>query len=102
MKCIDCIYCIQIDNGYSNWTVEGTDVDCLLNLNPKLPEDKFYGEEGALNFAKICKKFTYGEGVYLDVERELLTDNEEKVSERYSDNKEIKKLLDVWEKKKRG
>lgn len=34
MKCTECKFCIMHDTGYSNYTVEGTDVDCIINLNP--------------------------------------------------------------------
>jgi hypothetical protein len=33
MKCTDCKYCVEQDEGYSNWTVEGTEIDCLLGKN---------------------------------------------------------------------
>jgi len=71
MKCIDCKYCVQKDYGYySNWTVEGTEVDCLLNLHPKFPIDRFYGEESELDFAKKCENFTEGKGMKIDCGQE--------------------------------
>lgn len=67
-KCTDCRYCVQQDEGYSNYTVEGTTADCLLSLNPGLPKDVFYGEEEKLLFAGNCSMYEKGEGPYIDVE----------------------------------
>lgn len=86
-KCTDCRYCIQQDYGYSNWTVEGTDVDCLLKKNPDFPADRFYEETPSLTFAESCNKFSEGGSVYIDV------DQEDGALENYSDDLEIKKLL---------
>jgi len=85
--CTDCRYCIEADYGYSNYTVEGTNADCLLDLNPELPKDRFYGEEPALNFANECSKFSPGDSVQVDVDMELGG------LEEYSDDPEIKELL---------
>jgi hypothetical protein len=70
VKCTNCKYCVEEGFGYSNYTVEGTEVDCLLGLNPAMPVDRFYGEEPSLSFAERCEKFTKGCSVYLDVDRE--------------------------------
>jgi len=43
-RCCNCRYSLTEDNGYSNWTVEGTDIDCLKKLNPSFPVDAWYGE----------------------------------------------------------
>ena len=69
-KCIDCKYCLLIDEGYSNWTVEGITANCLLNKNPDFPEDAFYKEEESLLFANKCNKYKFGNPVKVDVERE--------------------------------
>lgn len=90
MKCTDCKYCLEQDYGYSNYTVEGTDVDCLLHKNPEFPEDRFYGEEPALLFAKKCDKFTLGDHPVIDVDLDA-----GKVWE-YSDDPEIINLLKKW------
>lgn len=88
-KCTECKYCVRADEGYSNWTVEGTTVDCLLGLNKNLPKDEFYGEEDALLFASECKMYVEGEGPYLDVEREDF--------DREDYDAEILTLFDAWE-----
>jgi len=87
MKCTDCKYCIEEDFGYSNYTVEGTTVDCLLKLNPDFPKDRWYGEELALNFASKCKRFTAGDAVSVDC------DHNSGELENYSDDIDIKALL---------
>lgn len=97
--CEDCKYCVQEDSGYSNYTVEGTTADCLLGLNSKMPIDRFYGEDPALQFAKKCERFSEGVGPYIDVDRESLKHYNDKLSTAYSDDPEISELLDAWEAK---
>ena len=87
MKCTDCKYCIEEDWGYSNYTVEGTEVDCLLKKNSLFPVDRFYGEEPTLLFAGECANFIVGPHPQIDVERE---DGE---LWEYSDDPEIIGLL---------
>jgi hypothetical protein len=87
MNCNECKYCILLDYGYSNYTVEGTTADCLRGLNPGLPKDHFYGEQEELKFAETCKSFIAGDNVYIDVEQE------DGALENYSDDEEIKELL---------
>ncbi|MCP4392655.1 MAG: hypothetical protein GY804_00010 [Alphaproteobacteria bacterium] len=96
-KCTDCKYCVEEDYGSSNYTVEGTDVDCLLGLNPSLPEDRFWGEEPVLTFAETCEKFEAGVGVDIDCDREDLTNSDDPLSSAYAEDPEIKLLLDKWE-----
>ena len=91
MKCINCKYCVQKDYGYSNWTVEGTEADCLLNLHPNFPIDRFYGDEPELDFAKKCENFTEGESVEIDC------DQEGGEVWEYSDDPEIIELLKKWD-----
>ena len=86
-KCNSCKYAIELDYGYSNYTVEGTTIDCLLHLNPKFPEDRFYGLEPCLLFANECKSFSKGYPVGVDCEQE------DGSLENYSDDLEIKNLL---------
>lgn len=86
-NCDNCKYCVLTDTGYSNYTVEGTDADCLLNLNPGFPEDYWYGEEPALAYAENCPRFTPGEPTMIDVDREKGD------LENYSDDPELKQLL---------
>ncbi len=70
MICTDCKFCILRDNGYSNYTVEGTDIECLLDMNPAFPADHFYGEAAELDFANICPRFKAGDLMGVDVENE--------------------------------
>lgn len=44
-KCDECKFAELRDYGYSEYTVEGTEVLCLLDLNPDLPCDRWYGED---------------------------------------------------------
>ena len=68
MKCDDCKFCILEDYGYSNYTVEGTNADCLLNMNPWLPDDHRWGEADSMVFANICPRFKEGSAIEMDVE----------------------------------
>lgn len=99
MKCTDCKYCLQEDYGYSNYTVEGTTVSCLLGKHPYSSFDRFYGEEPKLDFATDCAWFKLGNGVCIDVDRDL-TEYDYKsgrytkgVPEAYSNDPEIQELL---------
>lgn len=38
-SCIGCKFLFSVGTGYSNWTWEGNDVTCAMNLNPNLPSD---------------------------------------------------------------
>jgi hypothetical protein len=99
MKCTDCKYHLKDEYGHSNWSIEGVDIYCLLDLNPGLPEDQFYGEEPVLKFAENCEKFIEGEGICLDVERGWLINRKEPLSSVYTDDPELKILLDKWKAK---
>lgn len=96
-SCEKCKYCLRVDEGYSNWTVEGTTAHCLLGLNPGMPKDMYYGEEPVLKFADTCNGFAPGDGPHIDVDREDLKHYDDKLSTAYTDDPEIKGLLDRWE-----
>ena len=89
--CSRCKYSIREDNGYSNWTVEGCDIDCLKKLNPKFPVDAWYGECPEGDLAQTCPSYTEGDGVNVDVEHEMGP------LEAYSEDPEIKELLRLRE-----
>ncbi len=93
MKCTDCKFCISEDYGYSNYTVEGTDVDCLLGLNVGLPKDRFYGETPELDVAKSCPRFSKGEGPSMCVE-----DSIDDMVANESDP-EVLVAIEIWRKK---
>lgn len=70
--CTQCNNCLLVDEGYSNYTVEGTTVYCILNANPYSPFDRWYNEEPKLKVATNCEYFDEGQCGELDVERERL------------------------------
>ena len=92
MKCTECKYCIAEAYGYSNYTVEGTSADCLLGLNADMPVDRAWGIEPALDFAAQCARFTAGDPVSVDCDREAGD------LENYSEDAEVKELLKAREK----
>lgn len=65
-RCTACMFCRHHDYGYSNWTVEGTNHDCLFGLTG-LFEDT---ESAANKVAEKCDFFRPGMAVYCDVDGE--------------------------------
>lgn len=72
MKCNNCKHGLQVDYGYSNWTVEGTDFGC--EHHPESPFDMWYGDDERLNYATQCEFYTNGSNLSLDVEQEEAKD----------------------------
>lgn len=70
--CTACMFCKQSDFGYSNYTVEGTSVDCLWNANPKFPTDDSSEDKQAeaSAYAEQCEFYREGTGLYFDCDRE--------------------------------
>ena len=69
--CQDCIHYFTRDIGYSNYTVEGTDVYCELKLHgDEEGFDQWYGEAKQLKRAETCPMYEEGEGIHLDVDEE--------------------------------
>jgi hypothetical protein len=66
--CTMCINALLEDNGYSNYTVEGTDFSCKLNLHPDGTFDRFYNDDGRLKFAEKCISFVEGEAEFHNVD----------------------------------
>lgn len=95
--CTDCKYRLAEDEGYSNYTVEGTTFHCLLKKHPEMPFDEFYGEDKRLKFADQCDGFAAGESVQIDVDRWGLKNYSDKLSTAYTTDPDIVPLLDKWE-----
>lgn len=80
-SCADCKFLYLQDSGYSNWTVEYTEVICALDLNPNLPADMPYdwewGSDGQDNWPKTqksrCPRYAQRDGdfVHLDVDGDV-------------------------------
>ena len=75
VNCTECLYFVREDAGYSNYTVEETNVGCLHNLNPNLPSTESYSWETkqAEQVKMNCTTFEKardGEQIRLDVDRE--------------------------------
>ena len=69
-SCEQCTNCLLVDFGYSNWTVEGTTVVCMVGAHPEKEFDRWYGEDPRLAFAEQCEQFAPGGAESIDVERE--------------------------------
>jgi hypothetical protein len=70
-SCENCKNCILHDYGYSNYTVEGTNVICSKSVHPNGEFDRFYGTDLRLNWAESCPQFEAGEALILCVDYEL-------------------------------
>ena len=85
--CMDCRFGCHIDEGYSNYTVEGTNFACAKKLHPDGEFDEFYQTDKRLAYAAECSGFEAGEGVSMDVDHENesdLTPEQLKVWEMYN------------------
>ena len=71
-SCKTCKYAIFQDEGYSNYTVEGTMFYCALEQHPDGEFDRWYGEDIRLDY--VCARYESGEPIYMDVEREGLSE----------------------------
>ena len=74
--CTNCKFLYRADNGYSNYTVEGTDIDCLKSKNKAFPVDEHAYSvdekvQKMMNFK--CEEYSPGKElqVHLDVDREV-------------------------------
>ena len=70
--CTNCGFRLMEDNGYSNYTVEGTTLSCLRGVHPTGPFDHFYGGAPEARYAEECTLYFEGEGINVDVEQEAL------------------------------
>jgi len=93
-RCTKCKFLLASDSGYSNYTVEETDLDCLKGFNKDLPAAESYRFEteqsGVNTIAENCPHYTEGEGTHIDVDRE---DGNEV---NYNDDPEVKELLRLY------
>ena len=72
--CMNCRFGCHIDEGYSNYTVEGTTFACAKKLHPSGDFDEFYNTDKRLEYGADCAGFEVGEGVEMDVDRESEAD----------------------------
>ena len=67
-RCDLCVHALLWDYGYSDYTVEGTNVICMQKLHPDPEFDRFYGPAAKLKFAEQCPQFAPGQVDYLNVD----------------------------------
>ena len=53
-SCNNCRYAVLKDFGYSNYTVEGTEFSCAIQLHPDGSFDRWYGQDARLNWGSEC------------------------------------------------
>lgn len=68
-RCDNCTHSVTIEFGWSNWTVQGAVVVCMLKLHPELEYDAWYGEAEDALYANHCASYEDGPQYHLDVER---------------------------------
>lgn len=93
-KCTECKFLLAVDSGYSNYTVEETDLDCLKGFNERLPATESYRfetESSDVNaIAEACPHYRKGDGTHIDVDRE---DGDET---NYNDDPDVKEMLRLY------
>lgn len=70
--CEQCSNALFQDYGYSNYTTEGTDFVCMVNVHPDGEFDRWYNEDQRLNWARWCISFEAGDPLFMDVDMEAL------------------------------
>ena len=81
--CSECRYAVLVDYGYSNWTVEGTNLYCAKKLHPNDGFDHWYGENNEVRFADNCSGYVSGAPVLVDVDGEAMDGMSEDEREIY-------------------
>jgi len=87
--CESCKYLRRQDYGYSNYTVTGTDVDCLQRIHPmETISDDLESEQfsKAMAFGQTCPSRVEGEVVWFDCDGTT-------TAEDYKDDAELYLLL---------
>jgi hypothetical protein len=100
-RCTTCAFCYIEDYGYSNYTTEGSNIHCLLTLNPRLPvEDSGWAWDSASQnhpinrFAEQCPRYRYSEApLHMDVDHE----NEPSVLETVESDPELAAAWAEWQ-----
>lgn len=73
-RCYNCKFYYRHDDGYSNYTVMETKVDCLHGKNPNLPTDEGYDWEtddhAFMRVAEACDGFSEGKPLTVDCDEE--------------------------------
>lgn len=105
--CTACLLCLRQDHGYSNYTVEGTNLHCLAGANPALDgQEEPYRDmtpelAAAVDVAKVCPLFRAGVPVWMDVDTEGIPYPEPATVEvvktaGYTDDDAAAELLVKW------
>lgn len=91
-SCSDCKFCAYQDFGYSNYTVEGTNIHCLLNKFEPY-EAGYPNEYKKLGVATYCDSFNKGQHWSLDCDGEIEGPTDDWVKSEVR-NLKIGKILD--------
>ena len=84
-SCLQCKFLFTRDTGYSNYTVEDTELHCVLKLNPKLPAeipDEVRGYSGSYDYVWMtpandkwhatkdgrCDKYQHNDAAYIHID----------------------------------
>lgn len=68
--CTACTFCKSRDYGYSNYTVDGTNYECLFDIVAFGDEETQEGREKKNRTAETCQFYREGTGIYIDCDGE--------------------------------
>ncbi len=102
--CTTCVLCLREDYGYSNYTCDGTTLECLAGLNDAMGgRDEPWGDvtpelAAILDVALTCPRYREGAPATLDVDKEGIPYNKPVTPEivkaaGYTDDDEAAELL---------
>lgn len=104
-RCYNCKFYYKHDRGYSNYTVESTEVNCLLNKNPNLDDtDEGYSWEtkdhAFMRVAESCDGFARGEPLTIDCDEEAAPYKKptgHNLASFYTDDADVIAAFDKWD-----
>lgn len=71
-SCNRCRYAVFQDYGYSNYTIEGVEFNCAIQLHPDGSFDRWYGVDTRLDYGSECSGYASGEPAHTDVEGDAI------------------------------
>lgn len=94
-SCNECKFCVFQDHGYSNYTVEGTDISCLAGKFEQYGDG--YGDDYKIGRATDCEYFNEGPVWSLDVDGEVEAPSEDWIKSemiKFQRDIKLKSILD--------
>lgn len=101
-RCYNCKFYYRHNRGYSNYTVEETEVNCLRNKNKFLhytPEGYAWeaDDHAYMRVAESCDGYVFGEPLTVDCDEEQMPPGGKKsLVEYYSNDKDVVDAFKAW------